>query len=226
MNNIIKKMVERLYENVLSDNFIEIAYEITDELVKLENSFEAIEPIIKLIESNPDVDFGNPGPLVHFLEEFDEKQYDEKLVKSICKNPTGHTLFMLNRIINGIDSDRKKEYLNLYNFVINSSNSSSDAKKVAQEFRDYHLNEENDNDDNTLLELKNIVLTKQLDGQKDLITIKNALGLELSIKELLIGSKKLPFILLTNVPNGRAKNMVGKLGALGNKLELISIKCY
>ena len=223
MNNIIKKMVERLYENVLSDNFIEIAYEITDELIKLENSFEAIEPIIKLIESNPDVDFGNPGPLVHFLEEFDEKQYDEKLVESIRNNPTGHTLYMLNRIINGIDGERKKEYLDLYNFVINSSNSSNDAKEVAQEFRDYNLNEEND-EVNTLFELKNIVLTKPLDEQKDLITIKNALGLELSMKELLIGSKKLPFILMTNVPNGMAENMVEKLGSLCEKLELRSIK--
>ncbi|HNX60027.1 MAG TPA: hypothetical protein PKK43_13080, partial [Spirochaetota bacterium] len=213
MNNYIMRMIERLYENVLNDNFIKIAYEITDELVKLENSFEAIEPIIKLIESNPDVDFGSPGPLVHFLEEFDEKQYDEKLVESIRNNPTCHTLFMLNRIINSIDGDRKKVYLDLYNFVINSSNSSSEAKKVAQEFRDYHLNEGND-DNSALLELKNIVLTKPLDEQKDLIAIKNTLGLELSMKELLIGSKNLPFILMTSVPNGKAKKMVGKLGSL------------
>ncbi|HOQ00728.1 hypothetical protein [Acetivibrio clariflavus] len=67
MDNIVKMMIDRLYENVYNDDFISIAYDITDELIKLENSSEAVEPIIKLIESNPDVDFGSPGPLVHFL---------------------------------------------------------------------------------------------------------------------------------------------------------------
>ncbi|MEN2776266.1 hypothetical protein ABCY62_14670 [Acetivibrio clariflavus] len=77
-------------------------------MIKLENSSEAVEPIIKLIESNPDVDFGSPGPLVHFLEKFDENQYYSKLVESIKRSPTVHTLFMLNRIINGVDGVKKR----------------------------------------------------------------------------------------------------------------------
>ncbi len=78
-------------------------------------------------------------------------------------------------------------------------------------------------DDNPLLELRDIVLTKPLDGQKDLIKIKNVLGLDLSMKELLTGSKNLPFILVKNISNGRAQNKLKKLGELSEKLELDTV---
>jgi len=35
---------------------------------------------------------------------------------------------MLNRIINGVDGVKKKEYLDLYDFVINSPNFSDEVK--------------------------------------------------------------------------------------------------
>ncbi len=50
--------------------------------------------------------------------------------------------------------------------------------------------------------------------------IKNALGLELSAKELLANSKNLPFTLVNNIPYGRAENMLMNLGELREKLEL------
>jgi hypothetical protein len=180
-------------------------------LIKLPNAFEAIKPIIMLIELNQNVDFGNPGPLVHFLENFDEKEYDAKLIESVQRNPTSHTLFMLNRIINSVGDNPKKAYLCLYDTVINSPDTSEYVRKVAQEFKSFHINKGVDNDD-ILLELRNIVLTKPINGQKDLITIKNVLGLELSIKELLIGSKNLPFILMKGIPYGRAQGILKKLG--------------
>jgi hypothetical protein len=221
MENSIEKLVERLYANILSNNFNNIAYEVTEELIKLPNAFEAIKPIIMLIESNKNVDFGNPGPLVHFLENFDEKEYDKKLIESVQRNPTSHTLFMLNRIINSVGDNQKKAYLCLYDTVINSPDTSEYVRKVAQEFKSFHINEGVDNDD-ILLKLKNIVLTKPINGQKDLITIKNVLSLELSIKELLTGSKNLPFILMKGIPYGRAQGILKKLGELSEKLELKS----
>lgn len=219
MENSVEKLIEKLYENVLSNDFIDIAYEVTDELVKLTNSFEAIEPVIGLIESNPGVDFGNPGPLVHFLEKFDEEKYDKKLIESVKRAPTEHTLFMLNRIINSVGADKKEAYIDLFDTVINSSISPYNVKKVAQEFKTFHTNGRIDAD-NTLLELRDVVLTKPIDGQKDLIKIKSVLGLDLPMKELLTGSKNLPFILVKSVPNGRAQNMLKKLGELSEKLEL------
>lgn len=43
------------------------------------------------------------------------------------------------------------------------------------------------------------------------------------MKELLTGSKNLPFILVKNISNGRAQNMLKKLGELSEKLELDTV---
>lgn len=219
MENDIHKLMDTLTENVCKDDFIGIAYDVTDELLKLPNAFEAIGPIIELIASNPTTDFGNPGPLVHFLENFDERQYDEKLVESIRRCPTGHTLFMLNRIINGAKASKKKSYLELFDFVINAPQVSKTVQEIAREFRSFHTGERVDKG-SSLLEPRNIVLSKPVDGLKDLIRIKNALGLELSAKELLANSKNLPFTLVNNIPYGRAEKILMNLGELRENLEL------
>lgn len=52
----------------------------------MENNFEAIEPILQLIERSPDIDYGGPGPLGSFLENYYKKGYEELLLKSIEKN--------------------------------------------------------------------------------------------------------------------------------------------
>jgi len=52
-------------------------YYIEDKVMKamLEypNPFELVAPILEIIESNPDIDFGTPGDLVHFVEKFYKK---------------------------------------------------------------------------------------------------------------------------------------------------------
>jgi hypothetical protein len=62
---------------------------------------EAVEPILRFMEGHPSIDYGAPGALVHFVERFRSKNYQEKLVESIRRKPTSHTIWMLNRLING-----------------------------------------------------------------------------------------------------------------------------
>lgn len=138
MKNDIIELMEKLTENVGSDYFVSIAYEVTDKLEKLPNAFEAVEPIFKLMESNPNADFGDPGPLVHFMEKFDEQKYDEKLVESIRRCPTVPTLIMLRRIINGTYGSKKQRYIELFDFVINSPQVPEDEKEIAREFRSFY----------------------------------------------------------------------------------------
>lgn len=52
-----------------------------------------------------------PGALVHFVEEFDENDYVEKLIKSISRKPTMLTIWMLNRVINGTQEPARRELL-------------------------------------------------------------------------------------------------------------------
>jgi hypothetical protein len=52
-----------------------------------------------------------PGALVHFVEEFYQKGYQERLIKSISRKPTMLTVWMLNRVINGTHEPTTKKDL-------------------------------------------------------------------------------------------------------------------
>lgn len=68
--------------------------------LRLKEDFElVIEPIFKLIEKYPLIDFGWPGPFVHSLESF-VGHYEDYLFESLKRRPTPLTVWMLNRIIN------------------------------------------------------------------------------------------------------------------------------
>jgi hypothetical protein len=72
---------------------------------------EAVEPILRFMEDHPDIDFGVPGALVHFVERFYRKGYDEALMESLLRKPTGHTTWMLNRMINGAKTQPERDRL-------------------------------------------------------------------------------------------------------------------
>ncbi|WLD93782.1 hypothetical protein [Alkalihalobacillus sp. AL-G] len=138
MEGKLNKQLEILKNSVIKEDFIDIAYDVTEEIESYENAFDAIEPILKLVEQNPEVDFGSPGPLVHFVEQFHGNFYEEKLVQSIQRYPTSHTLWMLNRIINGSQGEQKKYYLNVLQNVLNSPNVSNQVSSLAKEFLSLH----------------------------------------------------------------------------------------
>lgn len=72
---------------------------------------ETVEPILRFMEGHPEIDYGTPGPLVHFMEEFWGRGYDEEVLASIKRMPTPHTVWLLNRLINGARSDAERNTL-------------------------------------------------------------------------------------------------------------------
>jgi hypothetical protein len=72
---------------------------------------ETVQPILLFIEANPQFELGTPGPVVHFLERFRGRGYEEKLVESIARRPTTHTDWMLNRLIHGTTDPGAKRML-------------------------------------------------------------------------------------------------------------------
>ncbi|MCH5720547.1 hypothetical protein [Niabella hibiscisoli] len=101
-----------------------------------EIGFEAVETVLQLMEQNPLVEFGTPGPLTHFIEKF-YKEYQEKyeslLIKSTESNPTVHTIWLLNRVINGNKGEKQKVLIKLLDSI-------SKNKEVEQEIRDIAIN--------------------------------------------------------------------------------------
>ncbi len=134
----VADLVNVLEVNIENDNFIEVCYDIVEEIEKYDNSFDAVELILKLIEANPLADFGTPGPLIHFVEKYYKIGYEEKLVESVKNSPNAHNLFMLNRVINGVEAEEKEVYLSVLDEIIENKFLDENVLTVAKGFRELH----------------------------------------------------------------------------------------
>ena len=108
--------------------------EIMEAMLEYPNPFELVAPILEIIESNPDIDFGTPGDLVHFVEKFYKKGYEELLLKSVRKNPTMHNIWMLHRCYIDEDNPLHSKFSLLIKEIKEDKSVSSKVKKVIEEF--------------------------------------------------------------------------------------------
>jgi hypothetical protein len=97
MSVMAKQVADDLEGIASADEFESRAYELRDAWEAAGADVETVEPILRFIEAHPKIDFGSPGPLVHFVERFYRKGYEAKLVDSFERQPTAHTAWMLNR---------------------------------------------------------------------------------------------------------------------------------
>lgn len=95
---------------------------------------EAVTPLLELMERHPMEDFGMPGAIVHFVERFYKNGYEELLIESVKRRPTMHTVWMLNRVMNG--SENKNDYLEIMKEVTERSDVEEAIKNSASEFMD------------------------------------------------------------------------------------------
>lgn len=108
--------------------------EVMEAMLEYPNPFELVAPILEIIESNPDIDFGTPGDLVHFVEKFYKKGYEELLLKSVRKNPTMHNIWMLHRCYIDEDNPLHSKFTLLIKEIKEDESVSSKIKKVIEEF--------------------------------------------------------------------------------------------
>jgi hypothetical protein len=77
------------------------------------------EAVLRFMERHPDIDYGPPGPLVHFMERTykeggpTSERWDRLVVESMTRRPTAHTSWLLNRLINGSDSERRQRLIDV-----------------------------------------------------------------------------------------------------------------
>ena len=84
-------------------------------------------------ENHSDADLGMPGPLVHFLEKY-FPQYTEGLCKSVDRQPTHYTLWMINRILNAdINEKMRIKLINTLKKATEQHNTDEAIKREAQE---------------------------------------------------------------------------------------------
>ena len=107
---------------------------VMEAMLEYPNPFELVAPILEIIESNPDIDFGTPGDLVHFVEKFYKKGYEKLLLKSVRKNPTMHNIWMLHRCYIDEDNPLHSKFVLLIKEIKEDESVSSKVKKVIEEF--------------------------------------------------------------------------------------------
>lgn len=129
-NEIIISLQKRI--NPYEEYYIED--EVMEAMLEYPNPFELVAPILEIIESNPDIDFGTPGDLVHFVEKFYKKGYEELLLKSVRKNPTMHNIWMLHRCYIDEDNPLHSKFVLLIKEIKEDESVSSKIKKVIEGF--------------------------------------------------------------------------------------------
>lgn len=127
-------IISNLKDSIKSPDFIEIAYDVVNEMQLDENPFIFVEPILKIMEDNPDAEFGQPGPLVHFIESYYKHGYEELLLKSVKGKPTFHTIWMLNRIINDPNLLDRKKYIEVMKEILKRTDVSDSLKNEIEMF--------------------------------------------------------------------------------------------
>ena len=134
---MISNLLQELEELVGSDDF-EFDMEEKMDLIRSEGAgIETVVPLLQIMERHPLDDFGMPGAMVHFIEGF-HPDHEICLVESLKRRPSLHTVWMLNRCING--NSNRDEYLKLLKEIADRDDIEEEIRKSAQEFIDFQTN--------------------------------------------------------------------------------------
>lgn len=131
---MLDTVIKEIESAVGTDDF---EFIMEENIMKLEVEgvgIEAVMPLLELMERHPMDDFGMPGAIVHFVERFYKNGYEELLIESVKRRPTMHTVWMLNRVMNG--SENKNDYLKIMKEVTERSDVEEAIKHSAGEFMD------------------------------------------------------------------------------------------
>ena len=106
---MIEEIIEKLEEKLDSDDFEYVMEDCMQELDESGAGITAVEPLLRLMERHSLSDFGMPGAIVRYAEQFYGRGYEDILASSVDRRPALHTVWMLNRIINAKEEETEKE---------------------------------------------------------------------------------------------------------------------
>ena len=133
LSSIIQKMEVGMQDN---EDFETVMMDCMEEIEEKYNQLDSVQPLLRLMERHPLADLGSPGPIVHFVERFYKKGYEEELLLSLKRMPTLHTVWMLNRLING--TDQVEVYLGLLKEISENASYDKEIREEALHFLSIH----------------------------------------------------------------------------------------
>ncbi|MCI8361126.1 MAG: hypothetical protein HFE86_07305 [Clostridiales bacterium] len=136
---ILEKLIARIEASIdeYDEADISVIYDSIDAVTNAGYQSEAIEPLLQLFERHPLAYFGDPGAIVHFIEQFGG-EYENLLAESVKRTPTSTTVWMLKRCINA--KKRTEEFMGILKEIAGRTDVHKDIKERAQEFVDFPAN--------------------------------------------------------------------------------------
>lgn len=129
---MIEKFIKEMEEHIDCDDFEEVQEKCMLQIEKENLGISSVEPLLLFMERHPLSDFGMPGAIVHYVEKFYKKGYEDLLIASVIRRPTVHTVWMLNRIKNaGENSD---QYEKILNDILEKQGIEDEIKNAVKEF--------------------------------------------------------------------------------------------
>ena len=104
-----EELIREMEEKIDCDDFEEAEEECIYQIEKDNLGISAVEPLLLFMERHPLSNFGMPGAIVHYVEQFYKKGYEDLLIASVVRRPTMHTVWMINRIKNAGENSEKYE---------------------------------------------------------------------------------------------------------------------
>ena len=123
--------------DALSAEDLCLAEEILEKIEEEDDSIEYVEAILKFMEENPYLDYGMPGPAVHYIERYFLRGYEQLLYESLTRRPIQHTVWMLNRIINSPKLEEKEKYLSLLSNIASDNSVDAAVREDAKNFLEH-----------------------------------------------------------------------------------------
>lgn len=133
------KFYKQLIDAISSEDFYKTD-EILLSVIKEDDSIDYVENLLLFMEDNPDIDYGMPGPIVHYMERDCFSGYEDLLYASVKRKPTIHTLWMVNRLINSPELLDKSKYINLLASVSYNQNEPEIIRNEALHYLNYQKN--------------------------------------------------------------------------------------
>ena len=129
---MITELIKEMEERIDQDDFEEVQEKCICQIEEENLGVSAVEPLLLFMERHPLSDFGMPGAIVHYVEQFYKIGYEDLLITSVTRRPTLHTVWMINRIKNAGENSNK--YEKILNDILEKQDTEEEIKNSVKEF--------------------------------------------------------------------------------------------
>lgn len=127
---------DELKNAILNEDFY-MTNELLERIKAEGDAKSCISELLEFMGDNPALDYGMPGPIIHFIESFGIDKYIDQLLRLENEKPNVYFSWMLNRIINVTEGDLKAQYIALLQDVASRTDVEQYIRDVAQDFVEY-----------------------------------------------------------------------------------------